>query len=582
MPISQDNEEDIKVSLFSALNSTNKPKTQKDGTKNDGTSKVTSKSSTKSSTTKTTKANNKKHTEEIESLSEIKKDNSQEDNSQESNKQNLNLKDEEPRTKSSNLRKELLENGRLNHPSINGNVLATILNPKVEWLEKMKKELPLESFKDTLKLSDRSFYSSLNAGKTRFILECKKASPSKGLIREDFSPKDIAKVYDNYAAAISVLTDEDFFQGDYKYLKEVHDNSHVPVLCKDFIFDPYQVYLARYYGADAILLMLSVLTDDAYIELSTIARKLNMGILTESSTEEEVKRALKLKAQVLGINNRNLRTLKVDLENVRTLSKLLPKGQVAISESGIYTHDQVLELSSYVKGFLVGSSLTGEPDIEKATRKLIFGENKVCGITRGKDAIYSYYAGANYNGLIFYPKSKRYVTLERAREIIDIARSANTKQEFVGVFVNDTIEKIVEYAYLLKLSVIQLHGNEDENFINKLKEKLPPYTKIWKAVGIKDKYPSKEIDNYLNLCDKVLLDSKNDTTFGGTGESFDWGKISHPKDRIILAGGLYPKNLKEALKIGTIGLDLNSGVEKEPGIKDKEKLDEAFSIIKDY
>lgn len=573
MPSRRDNQEDIRGSIFSALNSINKTKTKKYGT-----TKVTSKSSTKSSTTKGAKTNNqKKHKEEIKSLSEIKKD-----NSQESNKQNLNLKDEEPKTQSSNLRKELLENIRLNHPSINGNVLATILNPKVEWLARMKKELPLESFKDSLKLSDRSFYTSLSSGKTRFILECKKASPSKGLIREDFSPKDIARVYDKYAAAISVLTDEDFFQGDYKYLKEVHENSHVPVLCKDFIFDPYQVYLARYYGADAILLMLSVLTDEAYIELSTIAKNLNMGILTEASTEDEVKRALKLKAQVLGINNRNLRTLKVDLENVRTLSKLLPKGQVAISESGIYTHAQVLELSSYVKGFLVGSSLTGEPDIEKATRKLIFGENKVCGITRGKDAIYSYYAGANYNGLIFYPKSKRYVTLDKAREIIDIARSANTKQEFVGVFVNDTIEKIVEYAYLLKLSVIQLHGNEDENFINKLREKLPPYTKIWKAVGIKDKYPSKEIDSYLTLCDKVLLDNKNDTAFGGTGESFDWGKISHPKDRIILAGGLNPKNLKEALKIGTIGLDLNSGVEKEPGIKDKEKLEEAFSIIKDY
>lgn len=578
MPSRRDNQEDIRGSIFSALNSINKTKTKKYGT-----TKVTSKSSTKSSTTKGAKTNNqKKHKEEIKSLSEIKKDNSQEDNSQESNKQNLNLKDEEPKTQSSNLRKELLENIRLNHPSINGNVLATILNPKVEWLARMKKELPLESFKDSLKLSDRSFYTSLSSGKTRFILECKKASPSKGLIREDFSPKDIARIYDKYAAAISVLTDEDFFQGDYKYLKEVHENSHVPVLCKDFIFDPYQVYLARYYGADAILLMLSVLTDEAYIELSTIAKNLNMGILTEASTEDEVKRALKLKAQVLGINNRNLRTLKVDLENVRTLSKLLPKGQVAISESGIYTHAQVLELSSYVKGFLVGSSLTGEPDIEKATRKLIFGENKVCGITRGKDAIYSYYAGANYNGLIFYPKSKRYVTLDKAREIIDIARSANTKQEFVGVFVNDTIEKIVEYAYLLKLSVIQLHGNEDENFINKLREKLPPYTKIWKAVGIKDKYPSKEIDSYLTLCDKVLLDNKNDTAFGGTGESFDWGKISHPKDRIILAGGLNPKNLKEALKIGTIGLDLNSGVEKEPGIKDKEKLEEAFSIIKDY
>ena len=209
MPSRRDNQEDIRGSIFSALNSINKTKTKKYGT-----TKVTSKSSTKSSTTKGAKTNNqKKHKEEIKSLSEIKKDNSQEDNSQESNKQNLNLKDEEPKTQSSNLRKELLENIRLNHPSINGNVLATILNPKVEWLERMKKELPLESFKDSLKLSDRSFYSSLNAGKTRFILECKKASPAKGLIREDFSPKDIAKVYD--IAQGKQIFAEDIFDGKW-------------------------------------------------------------------------------------------------------------------------------------------------------------------------------------------------------------------------------------------------------------------------------------------------------------------------------------------------------------------------------
>ena len=152
---------------------------------------------------------------------------------------------------------------------------------------------------------------------------------------------------------------------------------------------------------------LSVLTDDAYIRLSTLAHSLNMGVLTESSTKEEVERALKLNAKIIGINNRNLRELTVDLNNVRELSTLIPEDRTIISESGIYTHDQVLELKQYANGFLVGSSLTSEENIELACKKLIYGENKVCGITRFEDVESSLNHGFIYNGFIFFEKSKR-------------------------------------------------------------------------------------------------------------------------------------------------------------------------------
>ena len=245
----------------------------------------------------------------------------------------------EPRTKGQPLCDALRSNPRINAASIDGNVLSTILNAKVDWLFRKQQELPLDSFKDTLKKSERSFYDALTSDRTVFILECKKASPSKGLIRPVFDPVEIASVYRKYASAISVLADEPFFQGRYEYIADVSAAVDVPVLCKDFIFDPYQVYLARHNRADAVLLMLSVLTDEAYTELRDLAHSLGMGVLTEASHEDEIARAIKLNARIVGINNRNLRTLTVDLNQVRTLSALVPDDRVIISESGIYTHN---------------------------------------------------------------------------------------------------------------------------------------------------------------------------------------------------------------------------------------------------
>ena len=261
------------------------------------------------------------------------------------------------------------------------NILEQIVIDKREVVEQLKIDLPLESFINELVPSTRDMYAALTRTEEKpyagFILECKKASPSKGLIRPDFDVKAICQTYDKYAAAISVLTDEKYFQGKYEYLKTVTETVSCPVLNKDFFFDTYQVYLARYYGADAILLMLSVLSDDEYLELAEVAKKYNLNILTEVSNQEECERAIALNAKLIGINNRNLRDLSTDIARTFDFAPTLPNDRLVISESGIYTHQDVKRLAPLCNGFLVGSSIMAEQDLEVACRRLILGENKV-------------------------------------------------------------------------------------------------------------------------------------------------------------------------------------------------------------
>ncbi|GAM72421.1 indole-3-glycerol phosphate synthase [Vibrio sp. JCM 19236] len=279
-------------------------------------------------------------------------------------------------------------------------VLAKIVDDKAIWVAERKQTQPLETFKDSLEQSDRNFYEALSGDKTKFILECKKASPSKGLIRDDFDLDYIASIYANHADAISVLTDEKYFQGNFDFLPQVKRLTTQPVLCKDFMIDTYQVYLARHYQANAILLMLSVLTNEEYKELAEVAHSLGMGVLTEVSNDEELERAIKLKAKVVGINNRNLRDLTIDLNRTKELAPKLPEGTTVISESGIYNHQQVRDLSKFANGFLIGSSLMAEQNLELAVRKVLIGENKVCGLTHADDAAKAYQAGAVFGGLI--------------------------------------------------------------------------------------------------------------------------------------------------------------------------------------
>jgi indole-3-glycerol phosphate synthase/phosphoribosylanthranilate isomerase len=449
-------------------------------------------------------------------------------------------------------------------------VLNKIVQDKAVWLSERQQQQPLSSFQNDVKPSTRSFYHALQGARTVFILECKKASPSKGLIREDFDPATIAGIYKHYASAVSVLTDEKYFQGSFDFLPIVSAAITQPVLCKDFMIDPYQVYLARFYQADAILLMLSVLNDDQYRQLAAVAHSLNMGVLTEVISDEELERATALGAKVIGINNRDLRDLSIDLDRTRRLAPKVAHGVTVISESGINRYSQVRDLSHFANGFLIGSALMSEDDLSAAIRRVILGDNKVCGLTREEDARSAHEAGAIYGGLIFAEGSPRQVDVEQARQVM-----AGAPLKYVGVFRNNTVSDIVTYVNALNLQAVQLHGDEDQTFVAALRAELPDSVKIWKAFSIKESLPARDWPHI----DRYVLDNGN----GGSGKRFDWSLLQGESlDNVLLAGGLGADNCVEAAQLGCAGLDFNSGVESAPGIKDASKIASVFHTLKAY
>lgn len=461
------------------------------------------------------------------------------------------------------------------------NVLAKIVADKREEIAALKETKPLASFIDSLIPTQKDLYAELSKEDAGFILECKKASPSKGLIREDFDVVDIATTYDKYAAGISVLTDEKYFQGTFEYLQQVTAKVKSPVLNKDFFVDTYQVHLARYYGADAILLMLSVLTDEEYQSLASVAKQYNLAILTEVSNQEELDRALALDAKLIGINNRNLRDLSTDIARTFEFAPKIPEDRLVISESGIYTNAQVRELAPAVDGFLVGSSIMAQPDVDLACRTLIYGENKVCGLTRVEDAKAAKDAGAVYGGLIFAEKSPRCVSLDTAKSITENISSL----QYVGVFVDHDAQQVADIASALSLHAVQLHGNEDADYIEQLKTLLPANFDVWKAHPVTEQVPPLTLP-----AAHFVLDGKSP----GSGQPFRWQVLADTEQALstcLLAGGLGfddegNSNIKTAIDTvqqnELFGLDINSGAETSPGIKSGEKLNAIFAQLRNY
>lgn len=257
-----------------------------------------------------------------------------------------------------------------------GTVLDSIVQARRERIDELRARFGHLRAED-LERSQRSFAAALRtrSGQGRspqpaLIMECKAASPSRGTIRSDYDPASLAAQYAPYAAAVSVLTEPDRFNGSFDDLAAVREVVDVPVLCKDFIVDEVQVLAARSLGADAVLLMLSVVPDDVYRELAELAHSLGMEVLTEVSTPQEMHRASALGAEVIGINNRDLRTLDTDLARTEEMAPLAPAGVVLVGESGVGAPEDVRRLSGLVDALLVGSSLSGAPDPAEAAREL--------------------------------------------------------------------------------------------------------------------------------------------------------------------------------------------------------------------
>lgn len=423
---------------------------------------------------------------------------------------------------------------------------------------------------DPLPRSDRSFADALTRLRTGFVLECKRTSPSRGAIRPGADAAEIARAYAPHADAISVLTDGPFFGGSLTDLARVRRAAPQPVLCKDFVVDPWQVREARAHGADAILLILAIVDDTLYRACAAEAAAHGMDVLTEVHTDRELQRALRLGATIVGINNRNLDTLEMDLDTVRRLAPRVPTGVTVVCESGIASHDDVRALRGLADAFLVGTSLMAEPDLPAAVRRLVYGVNKVCGLTEPEDAKVAESAGATHGGLIFAAESPRRVDPARAAKVRAAADLA-----WVGVFVNEEPERVAGIATDLALSAVQMHGEESAAQIARLRPLLPEGCAVWKAVRVRGSVPRLEETG----ADVVLADGWAAGRRGGTGRSFDWSLLADYPDvsRAIVGGGLTPARVARAAALGALGLDVNSGVESEPGRKDAARVGEFFA-----
>lgn len=452
-------------------------------------------------------------------------------------------------------------------------VLDEIVARKRVDVATRKEARPIERLRSEASPTNRSLVESLRKPGLRFILECKQSSPSEGILRIRFDPAAIADAYRGFADGISVLTDTPYFGGDFSHLRIVRERVDLPILCKDFVLDPYQVVEARAAGADAVLLMLSVLDDIGFRQCAAEASRWNLDVLTEVHDESELARAIGLGAKLIGINNRDLTTLKVDLSTTRRLAPRIPSDRTVVCESGIRSRRDVDAVADCTDAVLVGSHLMKSERLDVAVRELIFGSVKVCGLTAREQIQMAYAAGASWGGLNFAAESPRSIGIDQARAMV-----ADSPLRLVGVFVNDQAERIAALAHELQLAAVQLHGEERPAAIRSLRTQLPAGCEIWKAVRVQKDIPHP--DPF--AADRLLLDTFAGGQRGGTGQTFDWEmlKAYSDKSRFILAGGIRPENVRDAHAVGCGMLDVNSGVETAPGVKDESLLRQLFAALR--
>ena len=327
--------------------------------------------------------------------------------------------------------------------------------------------------------------------------------------------------------------------------------------------------------------MLSVLDDDQYQQLAAVAESLRMDVLTEVANADEMQRASALGARIIGINHRDLTNLTINPDRSAELAPLAPADALLIAESGFSTHQDIRRVAPYVNGFLVGSALSAHNDVDAACRTLIFGDNKVCGLTRAEDALNAAAAGARYGGLIFAKRSPRCVSLSQARDII---RATDTLR-FVGVFADQPLNEVAQTALELQLHAIQLHGHEDLDYLSQLRHKLKlagaEHIQLWQAIRVDDAMDLEHLPG-ADRIDRLVLDNGA----GGTGKTFDWNALDRlpvsARQRCLLAGGISPENVAEAVQHGIAGVDSSSRLEAAPGIKDAARIQQLFTTIRGY
>ena len=439
------------------------------------------------------------------------------------------------------------------------------------------------------------FEAALRQQDFNFICEVKKASPSKGIIAEHFPYLEIAKEYEVAgAAAISVLTEPDFFKGDKKYLQEIASAVKIPVLRKDFIIDEYQIYQAKVWGASAILLICACLDVLTLTKFHELADSLGLSSLVEAHDEKEVQMAIDCGARIIGVNNRNLKDFTVDVQNSVRLRNLVQDDVIFVSESGLETPEDIQVLRDNNIGVaLMGETFMRSPNkVEKLA--YLYGPTnytpkvKMCGISKVETISAVVEAKPDYMGLVFAP-SKRQVTVDQAKTLVEELHKQYTKRynngteqsnndeiKTVGVFVNETLDNLVTIAKETNLDAVQLHGDEDEAFIQSLKERTN--VEIWKAVQIRSAADAEAwIDS---SADMLLFDAYHKDERGGTGEVFDWSCLDEFERPFMLAGGIDSTNVARAIRtVRPYGIDISSGIETD-GVKDDEKITAFTKLVR--
>lgn len=458
--------------------------------------------------------------------------------------------------------------------------LSKILAAKREEVAETKRRCPLEGLVARLERRDaaRGFCRALSKPGVRVIAEIKRASPSKGDLRLDLDPAALAHMYESGGAAcLSVLTEPAFFKGSIADFSAARDAVSLPVLRKDFILEPYQVFETAAAGADAMLLILRCVTESEASELLRLALALGLDVLVECYDAADARRIPVIFAGIpsetlrehvaVGINNRDLSTFQTEVSHAAEVAKGLPDGLTVVALSGIAGRRDVQTLQTLgINRFLVGEALVRSVDATATLREWrepLAPGVKICGIRYPETAVYCVNRGAGALGAVFYPPSPRYVSPAVARTLFDGIPESVAR---VGVFVNQPVDAVLDTARTARLTTVQLHGAESPAAMRAVADAGFRVVKAVKSAGEAATLPS-----FVG----PLLECSRGTLPGGNGASWNWAeaKTLAAHRPIAIAGGLTPENLVNASEAsGAVALDVSSGAESSPGVKDCVKI----------
>lgn len=476
------------------------------------------------------------------------------------------------------------------------NILEEIITHK-EYEVKMLKQV----FQQMGRVFDMSikrdfrFYEALQkqSALPKVIAEIKPRSPSRGQIfRKGDTVESITHMYDQFGvAAISVLTDTKFFGASMDNLVAARGLTDLPLLLKDFVIDEVQIHDACEHGADAVLLMRSVLDTETIQYFLDILSDRNMDALVEVHDKAELFDVLEnTTARIIGINNRDLKTLEVNPTNFNMLLESIPQDLmkddlIFVCESGLKNHGDVRQYAKNADAVLVGTGILTAARREETLLNIIGRPQvKICGITNLEDAN-AVAEQANAIGFLFAEESPRFIQREKAKEIATALRDEyfSAAPKIVGVFVNPTLKELEQYDFL---DAFQLHGEETAEFCAEVKKSFPG-KEVWKALQIKTEKDLEQMNEFIN-CDVVLLDAFSPEVRGGSGETIDLELLkkipeyAEKDQKFFIAGGISAENVSDIVAACLPdGVDLVSSVEREKGVKDLKKLDAFFKTIQE-